>query len=382
MTHVLNNVPRIVYGFGAIAGAGGEIVRLGGKRAFIVTDPDIAALGLLEPLKASLAEAGCLFEVFAKAELEPSTPSIGQCADEAKAFGADCVVGIGGGSALDTAKAALVMLSNPGRIEDYFGMHLAKSPCLPAMYIPTAAGTGSEATSISVLADPQSGAKIGVVSEYMYARVVLLDPDLTISLPPHITAMTGIDAFVHAVESFVGLAATPFTDAYNLQAMTLIAANLRKAYANGANKEARAAMLYASTLAGAAFSQTQCGMIHAVGINLPVACKVPHGLAMASLAPMCMQFNCIAAPEKFAQIARILGIEPCSDPLVAARRGIDALCVLLDDIGITPGLEACGVPFDDLEATAERAAKAKRLMDNNPRKAEARQIFAMLEENY
>jgi alcohol dehydrogenase class IV len=123
-------------------------------------------------------------------------------------------------------------------------------------------------------------------------------------------------------------------------------------------------------------------LIHAVGTNLPVACKVPHGLAMASLAPMCMRFNCIAAPEKYAQIARILGIEPCFNALDAARKGIDALCVLLDDIGITPGLKARGVPYDALEATAERAVKAKRLMDNNPRKATAGQVFTLLKEYY
>ena len=382
MMYALNNVPRIVYGFGAIASAGDEIVRLGGTRVFIVTDAGIAALGLLEPLTSSLAEAGLACEIFDKAEIEPSTTSIGVCADAARAFGADCVIGIGGGSPLDTAKAALVLLSNEGRIEEYFGMQMVKKPCLPAMYIPTAAGTGSEVTSISVLSDPQSGAKIGVVSDYMYARTVLLDPDLTIGLPPHITAMTGLDAFVHAMESFVGLAATPLTDAYNLQAMQLIAANLRKAYANGANKEARAAMLYAATLAGMGFSQTQCGMIHAVGTNLPVACKVPHGLAMAALAPMCMSFNCIAAPEKYARIAQILGIEPCGATLETARRGIDAVYALLDDVGITPGLKAHGVPYDALEATAERAAKAKRLMDNNPRKATAQQILALLQEHY
>ena len=382
MISALNTVPRILYGVGAIARAGDEIIRLGGTRVFIVTDPGIAALGLLEPLKSSLAEAGLVFEIFDKAELEPSTSSISACADSARAFRADCVIGIGGGSPLDTAKAALVLLSNEGGIEKYFGVNMVKKPCIPAMYIPTAAGTGSEATSIAVLSDPQSGAKIGVVSDYLYARIVLLDPDLTISLPPHITAMTGLDAFVHAMESFVGLAATPFTDAYNLQAMKLVAANLRKAYANGANKEARAAMLYAATLAGMGFSQTQNGIIHAVGTNLPVACKVPHGLAMAALAPMGMSFNYIATPEKYAQIAQLLGIAPCANDLDAARKGIDAVYALLEDVGIAPGLKAHGVPYDALEATAERASKAKRLMDNNPRKATSEQIFALLKKHY
>lgn len=382
MIYALNNIPKVVYGFGAIAKAGEELTRLKCKRAFIVTDPGIASLGLLDPLKAALSQSGVEFDVFDKAELEPSATSIQNCADAAKAFKADCVIGFGGGSPLDTAKAALVLLTNDGGIENYFGMHMVKNPCLPAMYIPTAAGTGSEVTSISVLTNPATGAKIGVVSDYMYASIVLLDPDLTIGLPPHVTAMTGVDAFVHAMESFVGLAATPFTDAFNAQAMKLIAGNIRKAYANGANKEARAAMLYAATLAGMGFSQTQNGIIHAVGTNLPAACKVPHGLAMAALAPMGMTFNCIAAPEKYAQVAEFLGVEPCGNALDTARAGIDAMYELLADLNIAPGLEPHGVPRDALEGTAERAAGAKRLMDNNPRKANAKQLFALLEEHY
>jgi len=382
MIHALNQVPRIVYGFGAISRAGAEILRLGGKRAFIVTDPGIAAIGLLKALEASLSAASVAFEIYDKAELEPSASSIQQCADAAKAFKADCVIGIGGGSPLDTAKAALALLSNEGGIETYFGVNMVPNPCLPAMFIPTAAGTGSEVTSISVLTNPQTGAKQGVVSDYLYARVVLLDPELTCGLPPHITAMTGMDAFVHAMESFAGLAATPFTDAVNLQAMRLVSANLRKAYANGDDKDARAGMLYAATLAGMGFSQTQNGIIHAVGTSLPSSCGLPHGLIMAALAPMGMSYNCIAAPEKYAQVAEILGVTPCGTPLAAARKGIDALRGLLADLGITPGLNALGVGREHLAGTAERAAGAKRLMDNNPRKANAKQILALLEEHY
>jgi len=382
MIHALNNVPRIVYGFGAISRAGAEIIRLGGKRAFIVTDPGIAAIGLLKALEESLSAASVAFDVFAKAELEPSASSIQKCADAAKGFKADCVIGIGGGSPLDTAKAALVLLSNEGGIEKYFGVNMVPNPCLPAMFIPTAAGTGSEVTSISVLANPQTGAKQGVVSDYLYARVVLLDPELTLGLPPHITAMTGMDAFVHAMESFAGLAATPFTDAVNLQAMRLVSASLRKAYANSDDKNARADMLYAATLAGMGFSQTQNGIIHAVGTSLPSSYGLPHGLVMAALAPMGMSYNCIAAPEKYAQVAEILGVTPCGTPLDTARKGIDAMYGLLADVGIAPGLEALGVAREHLEGTAERAAGAKRLIDNNPRKANAKQILALLQAHY
>ncbi len=382
MAHIFNSISRMVYGFGAIAGAGAEIARLGCKRPFIVTDPGIAGLGLLDSLKASLSASGFEFGIFAEAELEPSALSIQRCADAAKAFGADCVIGMGGGSPLDTAKAALVLLTNEGGIEQYFGMNLVKNPCLPAIYIPTAAGTGSEVTSISVLTNPATGAKQGVVSDYMYAKVVLLDPDLTLGLPPHVTAMTGIDAFTHAMESYVGLAATPFTEALCLEAMRLIAGNLRKAYANGANKEARAAMLYAATMAGMGFSQTQNGIIHAVGTSLPATCKLPHGLLMAALAPMGMSFNCIAAPEKYAAVAQILGVLPKGTALETARAGVDAMRELLADVGIAWGLAAHNVPRDCLEGTAERAAAAKRLMDNNPRKATARQILTLLAEHY
>ena len=382
MIHHLNNIPKIVYGPGAIKETGAQIARLGCSRAFIVTDPGIASIGLLEPLKASLEAAGHAFEVFAKAELEPSATSIQACADAAKAFKADCVVGLGGGSPLDTAKAALVLLTNEGGIEKYFGMNVVPNRCLPAVYIPTAAGTGSEVTSISVLTNPETGAKQGVVSDYLYADVVVLDPDLTIGLPPHVTAMTGLDAFVHAMESFTGLAATPFTDAVNLQAMRLVAANLRKAYANGGNREARAGMLYAATLAGMGFSQTQNGIIHAVGTNLPSTCKLPHGLVMAALAPMGMSYNCIAAPEKYAQVATILGVTCTGNALATARKGIEAMYGFLADVGIAPGLKSHGVPHDALEGTAGRAAGAKRLIDNNPRKANAKQILALLEEHY
>jgi len=206
---------------------------------------------------------------------------------------------------------------------------------------------------------------------------------LTLSLPPHITAMTGMDAFVHAMESYVGLAATPFTDALNLQAMRLVAGNLRKAYAHGDNREAREAMLYAATLAGMGFSQTQNGIIHAMGMALPLACKIPHGLAMASLAPIGMGFNCIAAPEKYAAITEILLGEPSGmTTLETARISVDLVRELLKDLNIAEGPAAHGVPHESLPEVAAKAAAAKRLMNNNPRQATAKQIQELLETYY
>ena len=257
MAFVHYTVKKIVHGLGAIKEAANEVKNLKGSKAFIVTDPGLAKIGVQKPLEEALTAGGIEWKLYAEAQLEPSMDSIQHCTDEAKAFGADVIIGFGGGSALDTTKAASVLLSNEGPIDKYFGINLVPNPSLPCILIPTTSGTGSEMTNISVLADTKNGGKKGVVSEYMYADTVILDAELTFGLPPRVTAMTGVDAFVHAMESFCGIAATPITDALNLQAMKLVGANIRQAYANGKNAAARDAMMYASALAGMGFGNTR-----------------------------------------------------------------------------------------------------------------------------
>ena len=201
-------------------------------------------------------------------------------------------------------------------------------------------------TNISVLADTKNGGKKGVVSEYMYADTVILDAELTFGLPPRVTAMTGVDAFVHAMESFCGIAATPITDALNLQAMKLVGANIRQAYANGKNAAARDAMMYASALAGMGFGNTQNGIIHAIGTTLPVECHIPHGLAMSFCAPFSVGFNYIANPEKYAIVADILRGDDrsgCMSVMDRAADVEDAFRDLLNDLDIATGLSNYGV---------------------------------------
>ncbi len=378
-------VKHIIHGTGAIAKSADAVKKLGGTKAFIVTDPGIAALGIQKPLEEALTAGGVGWELFAKAELEPSMDSIQACTDAAKAFGADIMIGFGGGSALDTTKAAAVLMSNEGPIDRFFGMNLVPSPCIPKILIPTTAGTGSEMTNISVLADTKNGGKKGVVSEFMYADVVVLDPALTIGLPQKVTAMTGVDAFVHAMESFCGIASTPFTDALNLTAMRLVANNIRQAYANGENIPAREAMMYGSSLAGMGFGNTQNGIIHAIGTTLPVECHIPHGLAMAICAPFSVGFNAIANPEKYALVADILRGEDRSSKMGVLERAADvenAFRSLLKDLNITTGLTNYGVRRVDLPACADRAFAAKRLLDNNPRRTSRDQILTLLENNF
>ncbi len=378
-------VKKIVHGNGSIKDAAKEVKSLKGSRALIVTDPGLAKLNVQQPLEEALTAGGIAWELFAKAELEPSMDSIQACADAAKAFKADVLIGFGGGSALDTTKAAAVLLSNEGPIDKYFGMNLVPNPSLPKILIPTTAGTGSEMTNISVLADTKNGGKKGVVSEHMYADVVLLDASLTVGLPPRVTAMTGVDAFVHAMESFCGIAATPITDALNLAAMKMVGANIRQAYANGGNLAARDAMLYGSALAGMGFGNTQNGIIHAVGTTLPVECHIPHGLAIAICSPFSVGFNYIANPDKYATVADILRGEDRVGMMSVLDRAADveaAFRDLLRDLDIQTGLAHYKVKKEDLPASADRAFAAKRLLDNNPRKASRDQILALLEANF
>lgn len=378
-------VKKIVHGNGSIKDAAKEVKSLKGSRALIVTDPGLAKLNVQQPLEEVLTAGSIAWELFAKAELEPSMDSIQACADAAKAFKADVLIGFGGGSALDTTKAAAVLLSNEGPIDKYFGMNLVPNPSLPKILIPTTAGTGSEMTNISVLADTKNGGKKGVVSEHMYADVVLLDASLTVGLPPRVTAMTGVDAFVHAMESFCGIAATPITDALNLAAMKMVGANIRQAYANGGNLAARDAMLYGSALAGMGFGNTQNGIIHAVGTTLPVECHIPHGLAIAICSPFSVGFNYIANPDKYATVADILRGEDRVGMMSVLDRAADveaAFRDLLRDLDIQTGLAHYKVKKEDLPASADRAFAAKRLLDNNPRKASRDQILALLEANF
>ncbi len=383
MAYTFQTISRIVYGHGAGTELGREIKRLGGNKVLLITDRGIAQYGVHRQLIESLEQYGIATDIFSDVELDPSPESIYACVAQIKAFGASLLVGLGGGSALDSTKAASLLATHEGPLDQYFGMHRVPSPCMPTILVPTTAGTGSEMTSISVISDKTANSKKGIVSDYLYARTVLLDPDLTTTLPPNYTAYTGLDAFVHAMESYVNLSATPFTEGPALQAMRMIASNIRKAYANGNNREARAQLLYASAICGMSFSNTQNGVIHAIGMAVPSTYHLPHGLLMAAISPMGITFNAMAAPEKYARIARILGCNlQGKDINEQAQYAAVAFERLLGDLNIRPGLAAYGVARQDIRDIAETAANTQRLMENNPRKATADDLEALIEKYF
>ena len=376
-------VRRVVFGVGAVETLPDEIKRAKGTRVLVVTDPGIKSAGVLDLVANVLARAKVDFSVFAEVEPDPKIEVALAAVEAAKAAGPDLIVGLGGGSSLDISKVTSVLMANAGPIDKYFGMEMVPQAGVPLILIPTTAGTGSEMTSICVLSDTKNNVKKGIVSEHMFARAALLDPQLTLALPPRVTAMTGMDALVHAIESFVGVRASIFTDTLNLKAIRLVAENLRPAYANGANLAARENMLHASCLAGMAFSNTQNGLDHAMALAIGGKFHLPHGLLTAFILPWVMEYNLIAAPQKYIGIAKAFGERPKRmSQIEAARLSVKAIKSLLDDVGISYRLSDYDVPREEFQTLAKATVGAVRLISNNPRSVTEQDVVRILEANY
>lgn len=376
---VFQTVPRVLSGLNAVSELGEEARRLGGKRIAVITDPGVVKAGVHEAAMESLKKARLKYFLFQDVEPDPPIEIVSESAAFVRENKANLIVGLGGGSSIDVAKATAVQVTNPDPIETYAGINFVPKPGLPTVFVPTTAGTGSEATWVSVLSDTKNKVKIAVLSDYMYAETAILDPTLTLGLPPQVTASTGLDALIHAIESYTGRLATPVTESFALSAIQMIAKYLRKAYADGSDIEARTVMLTASYMAGVAFTNSQCAAAHAGSMSIGGGFHIPHGIATALMLPAVMKFNCIAAPEKFARIARIFG-EPVEglSPIEAAERSVKTVRRLITDLGIKMGLENYGVPKSALPGLAKKAASFGRLWVNNPRSAtleEVKQLF-------
>ena len=377
---IFQTVPKIIFGCGVLKQLGEAAKAIGASRVAVVTDSGIVQAKVHEPVIAALEKAGLNPGMFADVEPDPKIEIVDDCLAFIQSHKADLVVGLGGGSSLDISKAAAIMSTNEGPIKRYAGVNLVPKPGLPTLLMPTTAGTGSEVTSIAVLSDTVNEVKIGVVSDHMFARAVLLDPELTLGLPPHITAATGLDALIHAIESYTGRQATFITEPLAMEAIRRIAAHLRTAYARGTDLEARSGMLKASLLAGMAFANTQTAGAHACALSLGGKFHVPHGIATSLMLPAIMRFNSIAACKKYADIAEAFGenIEGLA-PMDKSRKAIDGVVRLIGDVGFKLGLENYGVSREDIGDLAKGAMGAARLWNNNPRsvtEAQVRGIFA------
>lgn len=360
---------EIVFGNGSVRQLPQIVDRLNGMKVFVVSDSGVRDAGILEKLTSPLDASGIVYEVFTEVEREPDVKTIGIATVQAKAFGADIVVGIGGGSALDAAKAVAVMVNNPGEITQYAGLNKLPNAGIPIVCVPTTAGTGSEVTIWTVISEKVNNRKFGIGGKYLAPTLALCDPELTWTLPGPMTAATGIDALTHALESFVNKATQPISEALSRESMRLIARSLREAVAQGDNMKARYDMLLASTIAAMAFNPTRLGLAHALCMPLGGKFKVPHGIANAILLPQVMEFNLVGNLEKFKEIAEIFGERTEGLSLrEAAQLSVKAIRKLNEDVGIPAGLSVYGVTEDDLEYIALEGMESGNVLVN-PRKA-------------
>jgi len=365
---------RVEWGAGALARVADAVVALGATHAFVVSDQAVAQAGHLERLLADLP-AAVHATVYDRVEPEPTVAVIERVAEALRAAdGADVLVSLGGGSVMDTAKNAAVLALNGGALSDYEdGADPARpiSRLLPHIAVPTTAGTGSEATAWAVFVDPTRRLKNAVFDPRLVPAVALLDPEVTVSVPPGVTAGTGMDALTHAMEAFVSRLANPATDALALQAVELVALHLRRAVTEGADLEARAGMLLASFLAGAAFSNSSCGLVHTLSEALGGFYRLPHGVTNGVLLAPVMEFNAPSCAARYARLGAALTGAPGADAAAAVRS-------LGADIGLPRSLAELGVPAGDLPALA--AAAFEWANDaGNPRDVTLEQVHGLLE---
>lgn len=375
-------VPEIIFGCGVIDRVGVEARKIGAKKALIVSDAGIEDAGLISKVEEFLRQEGISSEIFTDVPPEPWV----DVADEAGSLARECdlVLGLGGGSVMDIAKAAAVLAKNEGKASDYQGMNKVPAPGLPKIMMPTTAGTGSEVTFTSVLSNRPVG-KGGINSPHLFPEVALLDPLMTLSMPAAITAATGMDALTHAIEAYTSQQANPMTDIFALKAIKLISKNLSIAFNDGDNLTARENMLMGSLLGGIAIANAGVGATHALAYPLGGFYRVPHGISNALLLPYIMKFNYKSAEKKFAKIGKTMGEN--SDNLSqenAALAAITAVRKLLGNVQIPDKIKKIGVEIKkySLEEMAAAAMGVSRPLENNPRKLTHKDAIKIYKQAY
>jgi len=375
---------KIVTGDGSANAVGAEAQALRITRTVVVTDKVLREkTDSVSRVVAGLQAAGIAVEIFDEVEPDPLVGTARRSAEFARRFAPDGIVGLGGGSPLDIAKATAAVLANETPLDQMWGVANIPKPALPMILLPTTAGTGSEVTPNCILTDtkPDGGhMKKGIVSPHILARTAIVDPCLTATAPPAVTAAAGMDALTHAIETYVSRNAQPITMPLALEAVRLIGKYLRRAVADGSDLEARRHMANASMLAGLAFANGFLGAVHAIAMAMGGQFNVAHGIANALMLPYVMEFNEMAATEKFARIAAALGepIEGLSER-DAARRAALAVHQLVTDVGLPHVLADVKISEDRISALAEESFGNQRLLKNNPRSATVQDLARILE---
>lgn len=375
---VFNTTGSIRFGMG-LASQLGEIARPMGCRAALITDGGLVRAGLVAPIVRSLADHGVHCTVFDGVQADPAESLVLDAAEAASRAEADLVIGVGGGSSLDVAKLVAALLGSEQPLHEMYGIGQVRSGRLPLLLVPTTAGTGSEVTTISIITTGGHEKK-GVVSPVLLPDVAVLDPLLTLDLPPHVTAATGVDAMVHAIEAYASANANnnPISRVLATQALQLLGANIRRAVAEGGDVAARSGMLLGSLLAGQAFANSPVAAVHALAYPLGGHYGVAHGLSNALMLPHVLAFNAAVCAETYAELAGHAFPALLSVPRGARCEAFIAeLRRLAEDIGLQTRLREVGIEESACAMLASEAMKQTRLLVNNPRPVQERDALAM-----
>lgn len=373
----------VLYGVGCIEQLGNKVKPLG-KKALIVSDKVMTDVGYVEKIQDILTQQDIGYEVYNEVNGEPTDVMIEKGLTIYKDNNCDFLIGIGGGSPVDAAKAIGLMNTNPGNIVDYMGLGKVKNPLPPVVAIATTSGTGSEVTQFTIIADTKNDVKMLIGSSYIVPVLAVNDPLLTLSVPAKTTAATGIDAFTHAIEAYISKKAQPFTETMSLSAINRISKYIRKAWANGDDIEARSEMMIASMEAGIAFSNASVTIVHGMSRPIGAIFHIAHGISNAVLLPKCMEFAMMGAPEKFAKVAEAMGenIEGLTT-MEAAKKAVQAIKLLNDDLEI-PSISGLGIDKEEFMAVAPKMAQDavnSGSPGNTPRKVNLEQIIQIYKES-
>jgi len=354
-----------------------------GKRALVCTDERFAATSVFAELVSALETASVAVLIYDGVQPDVPADSVSVCVEDARSFDPELVIGIGGGSCLDMAKCAALLLTHGGQLKDYYGEYKVPGPTIPVIAVPTTAGTGSEVTPVAVISDSERTLKVGISSPYLIAATAICDPELTMTCPPGLTAVAGADALTHAIEAFtaarrgvdhslaqkhVFIGKSTLTDHFALLAIKLLGRSLERAWKDGSDEDARADVMMGALAAGCAFGTAGTAAAHAVQYPAGALTHTAHGLGVATMMPYVMNYNLSASVTEMSEIGAALGLAaPDLDERQLAVAAIEEIRRLFAAIGITPTLADLGLSNDALDWTAEQALNIDRLIKNNPR---------------
>jgi len=367
------------FGSGSAQTLPAELAALGASKPFVMIDPGVFNAGVATPIAKALEAGGIAAYVFTEVEENPSDAAIERAFGVARKSQCDSVIGIGGGSAMDSAKGVGLLMTNEGAVADYDGTNKVKRDLPPVVAIPTTAGTGSEVTANASVTRASDHYKMSLRSPRLLPKLAIVDPSLLRTLPRKAAAASGLDALAHAIEGFLSVRASPLSDFFALQAIGLLAPNVRAFVANPENLDAASSMALGSMLAGMVVSNTGTGNDHALARALGGLCELPHGVATGMLLPHVMAFNASARPERYVEIAKAMGIPAEGGQREVAARATDEVRQLLADLDLPSRLRDVGVPENRLPEVVEIAIKN---VGPNPRRTSPHDLAAILSAVY